>query len=49
VVTFIRLGARLRLFSGFFTSAAAAAVASAAGLGVTAVAPTGQDVSPIVP
>jgi hypothetical protein len=49
IVTFLRLGARLRVFSGFFKNVAAAAVASAAGMGVTAVVPTGQDVSPIVP
>lgn len=37
VATFIRLGARVPWYSGFFTNAAIAAVSSAAGLGVTAV------------
>jgi hypothetical protein len=37
VATFIRLGAQLPWFSGFFSNAAAAAVSSAAGLGLTAV------------
>lgn len=46
VATFVRLGARLPWFSGLFSNAAAAAVSSAAGLGVTAVAPTGRQVTP---
>jgi hypothetical protein len=37
MVTFIRLGARVPWYTGFFTNAAVAAVSSAAGLGVTAV------------
>jgi hypothetical protein len=45
VSTFIRLGAR-RFGAGFFTNAAAAVVASAASIGVTAVVPTGRPVSP---
>jgi hypothetical protein len=43
--TVVRLAGRTRWFAGFFGNAAAAAVASAAALGVTAVAPTGQAVS----
>jgi hypothetical protein len=49
VVTFIRLGSRLPWVGGLFSSAAAAVVSSAAGIGVTAVVPTGQDISPVVP
>jgi hypothetical protein len=45
VSTLIRLGAR-RFAGGFFTNAAAAVVASAASIGVTAVVPTGRPVSP---
>lgn len=37
VATFIRLGARVPWYNGFFTNAAVAAVSSAAGLGITAV------------
>ena len=37
VATFIRLGAQVPWYSGFFSNAAAAALASAASLGVTAV------------
>ena len=37
VVTFIRLGARVPWYDGFFSNAAVAALASAASLGVTAV------------
>lgn len=37
VATFIRLGTRIRWYSGFFTNAAASALATAASLGVTAV------------
>jgi hypothetical protein len=46
VATFVRLGARLPWFSGFFNNAAASAVSTAAGLGLTAVGVTGQPVSP---
>jgi Carboxypeptidase regulatory-like domain len=45
VSTFLRLGSR-QPFGGFFTTAAAAVVASAASIGVTAVVPTGRPVSP---
>lgn len=45
IATFVRLAAGPRLFSGMFDNAAAAVVSSAAGLGVTAVAPTGQPVT----
>jgi hypothetical protein len=43
VATFIRLGAQVPWYHGFFTNAAAAALASAASLGVTAV---GQGTQP---
>ena len=46
IATFIRLGTRLPWFADFFGNAAASAVSSAASLGVTAVAPTGQASSP---
>jgi hypothetical protein len=46
VATFIRLGAKLPWFAGFFNNAAASAVSTAAGIGVTAVDATGQPVSP---
>lgn len=46
VATFVRLGARVRWFAGFFNNAAASAVSSAAGLGLTAVSATGQPTSP---
>lgn len=46
VATFVRLGARLPWFSGFFNNAAASAVSTAAGLGLTAVSTTGQSASP---
>jgi hypothetical protein len=46
VATFVRLGARLPWFAGFFNNAAISAVTSAASLGVTAVAPTGQASTP---
>ncbi len=46
VATFLRLGARVPWFSGFFNNAAASAVASAASLGLTAVSTTGQPASP---
>jgi hypothetical protein len=45
VSTLVRLGAR-RTLGGFFASTAAAVVASAATIGVTAVVPTGRPVSP---
>jgi hypothetical protein len=45
VSTFLRLGSR-QPFGGFFANAAAAVVASAASIGVTAVVPTGRPVSP---
>ncbi len=46
VATFVRLGARVPWFAGFFNNAAASAVSSAAGLGLTAVSATGQPASP---
>jgi hypothetical protein len=46
VATFVRLGTRPSEMSGFFGSIGRAVVASAAGLGVTAVAPTGRPISP---
>lgn len=46
VATFIRLGARTTWFDGFFANAAAAVVASAASLGVTAMGQSGQPASP---
>lgn len=46
IATFIRLGARVPWFADFFGNAAATAVSTAASLGVTAVAPTGQPDSP---
>jgi len=46
VVTFIRLAPRRPLGGGLFTNAAAVVVASAASIGVTAVAPTGRPASP---
>jgi hypothetical protein len=45
VATFVRLGARVPWFAGFFENAATAATASAAGLGVTALAPVAPPVS----
>jgi hypothetical protein len=45
VATFIRLPSRAGWFDGFFTNAAAAALASAASLGVTAVGDGGQPAS----
>jgi hypothetical protein len=45
VATFIRLGTRVPWYSGFFTNAAAAALAAAASLGVTAVGDGGQPAS----
>jgi hypothetical protein len=46
VATFVRLGSRLPWYSGIFSNAATAAVTTAAGLGVTAMAPTGEPLSP---
>jgi hypothetical protein len=43
--TFVRLGAHVPWFAGFFENAAAAATAAAAGLGVTALAPVAPPVS----
>ncbi len=45
VATFVRMAARLPWFLEFFNNAAATVVSSAASIGVTAVAPTGQPVS----
>jgi hypothetical protein len=45
LVTFVRLGARVPWFAGFFENAAAAATSSAASLGVTALAPVAPPVS----
>ncbi len=46
VVTFIRLGSLAPWYDGFFTNAAAAALAAAASLGVTAVGEGDQPASP---
>ena len=46
VATFVRLGPKVPLMAGFFSNAAAAAVATAASLGVTAITPAGQNISP---
>jgi hypothetical protein len=45
VATFLRLGASVPWYSGFFSNAAAAALASAASLGLTAVGNGGQPAS----
>jgi hypothetical protein len=45
VATFVRLGAHLPWFTGLFSNTAAAVVSSAAGLGITAVAPVGRALS----
>ena len=45
VATFIRLGAQAPWYSGFFSNAAAAALASAASLGLTALGNGGQPAS----
>jgi hypothetical protein len=45
VVTFIRLGSRVPWYEGFFSNAAAAALATAASLGVTAVGEGAQPAS----
>jgi hypothetical protein len=46
VATFVRLSANPPWFAGFFSNAAAAAVAGAASLGVTAIGPGAQPSSP---
>ncbi len=46
VATFVRLGMRIPWLSGFFNNAAAAAVSTAANLGLTAVRAAEQQVSP---
>lgn len=46
VATFVRLAARSPWYAGLFENAGAIAVATAAGLGVTAVGTTGQPQSP---
>lgn len=45
VATFVRLSARVPWYDGFFANAAAAAVATAASEGITALAPVGRPVS----
>ena len=45
VATFIRVGTAAPWYTGFFSNAAAAAVAAAAGLGVTALGDSGQPAS----
>lgn len=45
VVTFVRLGSRVPWYQGFFSNAAAAAMAAAASLGVTALGEGGQPAS----
>jgi hypothetical protein len=45
VATFVRLGARVPWYAGFFKDAAAAAIATAAGEGITALAPVARPVS----
>jgi len=45
IATFIRLGAQARWYSGFFSNAAASALASAASLGLTALGNGGQPAS----
>jgi hypothetical protein len=39
VATFVRLGTKVPWFTGFFNNAASAVASTAAGLGVTAIAP----------
>jgi hypothetical protein len=46
VTTFVRLTARAPWFSGFFGNAAAAAIATASTLGITAIGSSGTPVSP---
>jgi hypothetical protein len=46
VATFIRIGTEVPWYSGFFTSAAAGILATAASLGVTAMGDGGQPASP---
>jgi SdrD B-like protein len=45
VATFVRLSARVPWYSGFFKDAAAAAVSTAAGQGITALAPIARPLS----
>jgi hypothetical protein len=45
VATFVRLGARVPWFTGFFSNAAAAAISTAASEGVTALAPVARPAS----
>ncbi|HEY7059418.1 MAG TPA: carboxypeptidase-like regulatory domain-containing protein [Vicinamibacterales bacterium] len=45
VATFVRLGTRVPWFAGFFSNAAASAIAAAASEGVTALAPVARPVS----
>lgn len=45
VATFVRLGARVPWFSGFFSNAAAAAASTAASQGITALAPVQLPIS----
>jgi len=49
VATFVRLPPRRPRFAGLFTNAAAAAIAAAASVGVTAMGPTGSGSRPISP
>ena len=46
LATFVRLGPKVPWTAGFFGNAAAAAVAAAASIGVTAITPDGQNISP---
>ena len=46
VTTFVRLATKSPWFSGFFTNAAAAAIAAASGLGITASGSSGLPASP---
>jgi hypothetical protein len=45
VATFVRLSTRVPWYEGFFANAAAAAIATAASEGITALAPVGRPVS----
>lgn len=46
VATLVRLAPKVPWIAGFFGNAAAAAVAAAASIGVTAITPDGQNISP---
>ena len=46
MATFVRLGPKVPWTAGLFGNAAAAAVAAAASIGVTAITPDGQNISP---